>query len=491
MDGRKRHCWECRRRYLVCDSAEPACNRCISSGIACPGYGPIKPTRLRWVEPGKVSSRGRRSTKASSGNAHLDTNKATGELVHANHAMTPPPVLTSEIDHLAQAAQYFNECIYRDLLPITQLGHNPQVYSITPTILQQAVRSPSYLQFGMVCMTLNHRMNQLRHHQSMRLAERFYHYRGIAIRSLSEQLGETQHNTDDVVLAGVVTLLLVDVQHNASLGWRWHLEGIHKIVNLRGGYPTLVRSKVLQPLLLSVWFVAVFGNTTGPASDISMADLHLKSVPMMLDQYNNGTSPFHLCPPLLFAEIIRINHLRWHVARHGKIASLSQTAGETFQRIRDFSPEKWAGSKHSTQDIWTLVGNTYQAAAGLYCILSLQSSSVFPKKSTLQSFCASTGRALQRALKGALSHRGINRFMLWPLVTLGVQAKNDIVMRGYVSHELTGLSTSMGTCSPLIAKSVLERFWASGENCWDACFDRPYVFTMQLAVDTRQLIASL
>lgn len=95
-------------------------------------------------------------------------------------------------------------------MPITQLGKNPHVYSITPALLQQAVKSPSYLQFGMVCMTLNHRMSQMPHSQSKALSERFYHYRGMAIQSLSESIGVERHNTEDVVLAGVLTLLLVD-----------------------------------------------------------------------------------------------------------------------------------------------------------------------------------------------------------------------------------------------------------------------------------------
>src|SRR5690606_24707749 len=53
----KRHCWECLRRCLVCDSTKPACNRCTAAGTPCPGYGDVKPTRLRWLTPGTVRSR--------------------------------------------------------------------------------------------------------------------------------------------------------------------------------------------------------------------------------------------------------------------------------------------------------------------------------------------------------------------------------------------------------------------------------------------------
>jgi hypothetical protein len=53
----KRHCWECRRRCLVCDFTEPACRRCSAAGVQCPGYGHVKPTRLKWLSPGRVVAR--------------------------------------------------------------------------------------------------------------------------------------------------------------------------------------------------------------------------------------------------------------------------------------------------------------------------------------------------------------------------------------------------------------------------------------------------
>lgn len=64
----KLHCWECRRRYLVCDSTEPACKRCSASGVQCPGYSEIKPLRLKWLVPGKVVSGNRRRKGAGRSN---------------------------------------------------------------------------------------------------------------------------------------------------------------------------------------------------------------------------------------------------------------------------------------------------------------------------------------------------------------------------------------------------------------------------------------
>ena len=51
-----KHCWECRRRRLVCDSTRPACNRCRKNRVTCPGYTETKP--LRWVSPPTLSTVG-------------------------------------------------------------------------------------------------------------------------------------------------------------------------------------------------------------------------------------------------------------------------------------------------------------------------------------------------------------------------------------------------------------------------------------------------
>jgi hypothetical protein len=52
------HCWECRRRRLVCDGVQPVCTNCRTARIVCPGYADKKP--LTWLAPGQVMSRTRR-----------------------------------------------------------------------------------------------------------------------------------------------------------------------------------------------------------------------------------------------------------------------------------------------------------------------------------------------------------------------------------------------------------------------------------------------
>jgi hypothetical protein len=237
--------------------------------------------------------------------------------------------------------------------------------------------------------------------------------------------------------------------------------------------------------------VAVAGNTTCPASDVAMTEIHLRYASLLIQQYGAAISPFHLCPPVLFVELIRINHLRY-LATIDKDPSqdLTQEAYNILFRICSFSSNRWADSKPSSKDKWTLMGNIYRAAAALYCILSLQSLKVLPDVAPLRDQIITLGKDLLHLIKEGLSSREIDRFMLWPLVVLGVCASRNSTTRAFVRVQLEGLSVRIGTYAPLTAKGVLEIFWSSGESRWDRCFDRPYAFTMQIAVDMSRISAT-
>lgn len=55
-----------------------------------------------------------------------------------------------------------NSCILPDLAPLLELGPNPHVYPLTAKHIRVAATTPEYLQFGMVCMILSHRLNRTR-----------------------------------------------------------------------------------------------------------------------------------------------------------------------------------------------------------------------------------------------------------------------------------------------------------------------------------------
>ncbi|GIJ86581.1 hypothetical protein Asppvi_005470 [Aspergillus pseudoviridinutans] len=326
--------------------------------------------------------------------------------------------------------------------------------------------------------------------ESLSLAVTFYRYRGLVIQSLRSDINEGQKRTGDVVLAGIITLLLIDVQQGASPYWQCHIEGLQNLIKLRGGIRSLARSTSLAPLLHCFVFVAVMGNTSSPASHLATTTLRLGETDFILEEFGNGVFDFQMCPKPLFAEIIRINHLRVRAWRRdpARLEDLAQETYGVLSRINIFSSEQWANSKPSSKEDWRIVGKSYQAAVSLYCILSLQSLSVLPLTPLLRASCTNQGQLLQKLLKEAQSSPRIKRFTLWPLVVLGVQAVNGgAMMRAFVREHLPEVSRHIGSYVPLTAKALLEKFWASGETRWDACFDKPYTVVTQIAVDLSRL----
>lgn len=222
-----------------------------------------------------------------------------------------------------------------------------------------------------------------------------------------------------------------------------------------------------------------------------MTKVHVDTIDLMMEQYNGEVAPLVLCPMPLFAAMIRINHVRMQAATQNAPwdENLSLQADDILRRITSFSPEEWSRSKASSQDSWELIGGAYQAAMILYCIWSLQSVSLIPRNTEQRSRCLHTRMALHSLLEKGLSLSPTNRVLLWPLVVLGVEAVyGETEVRSFVARELSDMSRRLGTFVPLTAVRTLETFWKSGGTDWDSCFDRPYAFTTQIAVDTKQFV---
>lgn len=233
------------------------------------------------------------------------------------------------------------------------------------------------------------------------------------------------------------------------------------------------------------------GHTSSPASDLDLVPAHLEELNSVIENYGNRLFAFQGLSTPLFAEIIKINYLRMRAAKHMPVGAedLTYEAYEILHRIESFSPEQWTESKPSSKrEKWMLLGKVHRAAVALFCIHSLQSVSVLPHIPLYRGICAAHGRYLHTLLKQAVSSPPTRRFMLWPLIVLGVEAVNGAVaMRSFVQWQLPELSRDTGILAPLTAKDVLEKFWDSGETDWDSCFDRPYAFMMEPAVEVSKL----
>lgn len=210
-----------------------------------------------------------------------------------------------------------------------------------------------------------------------------------------------------------------------------------------------------------------------------------------MEQYGHRTFPFQMCPPPLFVHIVQINHLRWRTTVTGATQDndLSQEAYDLLGSIDTFSAKEWAASKPQSVENWTTIAIAFQAAVAIYCISSLQSVSLLPSSRSLRARCAAHSQMLYLLLSsGVLVSPTLNRAMLWPLALLGMEAVHgSALVRDFVREQLTTLSRRFGTGVPLTTKHVLEKIWDSGETCWDACFDKPYIFASQIAVDVGEV----
>ncbi|KAB8277448.1 hypothetical protein BDV30DRAFT_234781 [Aspergillus minisclerotigenes] len=341
---------------------------------------------------------------------------------------------------------------------------------------------PDHIRLVIVCMTLSHRMSRARHGlECYALAQNFFHYRGQLIRSLSDDIKAEHKCTSDLVIAGILTLLLVDPNKVPR-------RIIGAISMEYEGSSCYVAAYVLW--LNRLGCITVMGDTSSPVPNLTMATSQLEELDSMIEQYDGRPFAFATYLTALFAEIIKINYLRVRASKSDRIAA-SVFTNDAYEiilnRIHSFSPEQWAEPKLTAHAEWVLLGNIHQAAVALYCILSLQSLAILPRSSFLPQHCTAHAQLLQRLLSQALAFHRVERFIIWDLVVLGVAAVNDAGIRAFIREQLPELSHSTGTYAPFMAKALLERFWASGETHWDACFDQPYTFAMNMSVDVNGL----
>lgn len=211
----------------------------------------------------------------------------------------------------------------------------------------------------------------------------------------------------------------------------------------------------------------------------------------LLGQHAHDQDFFTMFPAPLFAETMKINYLRKRAAKYRlkELENLTPKALEILGTILRFSPEEWASSRSKLQEKdFTLIGNVYKTAVALYCISSLQSSSVLPLTSFLAHRCTALSQHLQSFLSEVLIFQRFKRLFNWPLIVLGMQAVHgDAEMRFFVQQQLQEISRFAGTYMPQTARVVLEKFWSSGETLWDSCFVKPYMFYSMQGMDSRGL----
>lgn len=270
-----------------------------------------------------------------------------------------------------------------------------------------------------------------------------------------------------------------------------------QLIDMRGGFETLLRDVPYLTSSLVIFVMQVFQYHARTQAN-PVQHCHLFQLPWAgyrtdqrhraLDKHIREVEkmyslifPYVLCPPSLFIEMIRINHLRQEITASPFENEDQHTlqALDILARVEAFVPEDWAqpGEHH---DQWLLIGTIYQSAMALYCTMSLQSVAALPTNLEMNTMRTIHGERLLDALLSASQMRQVRKFSLFPLCVLGVEAgyHHDHSTRRWIEQRLEQHSRLLGTSSPLKARAVLRRYWQKGEPGWDECFDRPYVFLL-------------
>ncbi|KAK8136480.1 C6 zinc finger domain protein [Apiospora sp. TS-2023a] len=226
-DATRRYCWECQRRRLECDSTRPVCNKCRHAGVVCPGYEDKKP--LRWLAPGRVTSRNRK--------------RKTNTTVKAKKPENSDVVLQSKITvALKRAVQVATDLYAAPMIPVIHFRDD----------VSEAVQSACYCKSNLI-LTLGHYLHQTRPPKSERVELwcRFHAEKGLSLRGISEEVAlDKDLRGLDLAVYSIMCLMLIDLSYGCPENWRVHFLAAMKAVAYRGGIKQLhERNVAMQPTL--------------------------------------------------------------------------------------------------------------------------------------------------------------------------------------------------------------------------------------------------
>jgi len=258
---------------------------------------------------------------------------------------------------------------------------------------------------------------------------------------------------------------------------------MRRLIDMRGGLRSLVKQAPhLAPTVVIYILIVVMANTCSPSWDqIEMSGTPESNLEIIQSMYNL-IFPFVLCPPTLFVDIVRVNQLRQKASPSLFLGDLDPAhcleAHDLLGNIESFVPEDWA-QPGANYDDWLVLGIVYQAAAALYCTMSLQSLTILPNTLEMNSMRVVHGDRLLDGLRKAMKSKRLLHFMMWPLTVAGVEAGyRDSATQYWIEKQFEQQSRTLGTSSPLKAQAVMRRYWQKEQPGWDECFDRPYVFAI-------------
>ncbi|KAH8719501.1 fungal-specific transcription factor domain-containing protein [Phaeosphaeriaceae sp. PMI808] len=392
--------------------------------------------------------------------------------------------LSNETNEVVQAVQYYNVRIQPTLKVASKIAVNPALIDFPLAALHIL---PPAIHHILVCYSVNHFVHTLPPGTDKAITasnrSKVYQHRGAAIKELSMYVGKDKTMSSDMTIASILMFMCMELQNPAMADWRAHASGMKQLVDMRGGFKSLMsQAPHLTPTLVVYILILIVANACSPSWDqMEVSDSPEQNI-VDIEQVYSFIFPYTLCPPTLFMEIVRINQLRQRASVVLLMGDMDANhvleAHDILDRIETFSPEDWA-QPGECYDEWLLIGTVFQASIALYCTMGFQSLTILPSTLEMNQMRSAHGDRLLKSLAIALKSPRLINFLMWPLTVAGVEsAYRGQSTQYWVQSQLDVLSRHLGTSSPLKAQAVLRRYWQRQEPGWDECFDKPYVFAI-------------
>ena len=332
-------CSTCKQRKVKCDETKPECLRCIRVGKICGGYE--KERKLRPSEPQTTTDRSRNRKLASDastyrdlGTAEFSSSSRTEPVYWEDNSSSRPfsiPTVSTFVDvylpwvraryATGRQVDVIPRLLEFRLYPITTLTMfyrkltRQVIYRYGPTFVWRPHnstleheayrkdflgwmwREPALLE-GMFCQTM--RMLECNSTNLGCLGTGSMQHYGQSVHLLRRRISDPSAVFDDAVFWAVLVLMVYDLDRQDWPAFEINLDGIRRIVSLRGG-PAAVRASSVRSHRFYTWAESCYATrnysanraipTTPPDEEVQ-STIALEYFPSPSERLHNTVGEF-------------------------------------------------------------------------------------------------------------------------------------------------------------------------------------------------------
>lgn len=347
----------------------------------------------------------------------------------------------------------------------------------------------------------------------------FYRHQACAVRILQEQLrGVSQACTDSKFFSSLLLLLSSCIQYSAYSSWSVHLTGAKALLRLWGERSFLDTDNFSYFVFMvtDIYGTTMTGSHGLSTEVIQQHKMYLEMLPQLnVDIYNTLTP----IPHEIIISTISVNIRRAALETSSRLQEtaaygIETSVAEIIAHTTAFDPEAWAGEvvrrqssqlsrvnsrPHSVLDIWdqktleswNMLARSFQCATILYAILSDNSCHACynqgdpwdEERSSAYLLLVDSIQTLFSYRCEGSSYRSHYKFVLWPMVVVGVEAaiaRHDKNELDIICSHLSSLAVELGAMAMHDAAVFLEQLWAR-------CGDRYVEEGITMKVDWKRI----